>query len=88
MSSFPTNTFEVFRRFGDVKSKRRIFIGLQIRVIVKDENFSLSGFEKGAWESFETVAHSLLSKRRFKKYVELVNNVIFLTFCFQCQGCK
>ena len=53
-----------------------IFIGPQIRDIIKDEYFDklLQGDEKAAWDSFKFVVKVFLGNRRAQNYEELVNN--------------
>jgi len=56
--------------------KEDIFIGSQIRDIIKDEFFDklLQGNEKAAWDNFKFVVKVLLGNRRAQTYEELVNN--------------
>lgn len=67
-----------FPRISDAKIKEGIFIGPQIREILKDQNFDsvLQGFEKEAWKSFRAVVHGFLGNKRNENYVELVNNLL------------
>ena len=46
-----------FPRLSEVKVKEGIFIGPQIRDLIKDEHFDrlLQGDEKAAWDSFKFV---------------------------------
>jgi len=48
---------EKFRRLSEAKLKEGIFIGPQIRDIIKDECFDklLQGDEKAAWDRFKLV---------------------------------
>jgi len=57
--------------------KEGIFIGPQIRDIIKDEFFDklLQGNEKAAWDSFKFVVKGFLGNRRAQNYEELVNNL-------------
>ena len=56
--------------------KEGIFIGPQIRDIIKHEYFDkqLQGEEKAAWNSFKFVVKVFLGNRRAHNYEELVNN--------------
>ena len=58
--------------------KEGIFIGTQIRDIIKDEYFDklLQGDEKAAWDSFKFVVKIFLGNRRVQNYEELVNNLL------------
>ena len=56
--------------------KEGIFVGPQIRDIIKDEYFDklLQGDEKAAWDSFKFVVKVFLGNRRAQNCGELVNN--------------
>jgi len=58
--------------------KEGVFIGPQIRDIIKDEFFDklLQGDEKAAWDSFKFVVKGFLGNRRAQKYEELVNSLL------------
>ena len=72
-----TNLWEKFPRLSEAKLKEGIFIGPQIRDIIKDEFFDklLQGNEKAAWDSFKFVVKGFLGNRRAQNYEELVNNL-------------
>jgi len=55
-----------------------IFIGPQIRDIIKDKYFDklLQGDEKAPWDSFKFVVKGFLGNRKAQNYVELVNNIL------------
>jgi hypothetical protein len=57
--------------------KKGIFIGPQIRDLIKDEYFDklLPGDEKAPWDSFKSVVKGLLVNRRAQNYEELINNI-------------
>ena len=67
--------------------KEGIFIGPQIRDVIKDEYFDklLQGDEKAAWDSFKFVLKVFLGNRRAENYEEFVNN--FLQ-SYQKLGCN
>ena len=69
---------ETFPRLGEAKLKEGIFIGPQIRDLIKDKYFNmlLQGDEKTAWGSFKFVVKGVLGNRRAQKYGELVNNLV------------
>ena len=52
-----TYLWEKFLRLSEAKLKEGIFIGPQIRDLIKDEYFDnfLQGDEKAAWDSFKFV---------------------------------
>jgi len=68
---------ETFPRLSEAKLKEGIFIGPQIRDLIKDEYFDrlLQGDEKSAWDSFKFVVKGVLRNRRAQNYEELVNNL-------------
>jgi len=56
----------MFLRLIEAKIKEGIFIGPQIRDIIKDKYFDmlLEGEEKSAWDSFKFVVKVFLGNRR------------------------
>jgi len=78
---------EKFRRLNEAKLKEVIFIGPQIRDLMKDEYFDklLQGDEKAVWESFKFVVKGLLGHRRAQNYEDLVNNLLQ---SYQKLGCS
>jgi hypothetical protein len=58
--------------------KDGIFIGPQIRDLLKDKYFDkpIQGDEKVAWDSFKFVVKGFLGNRRVQNYEELVNNLL------------
>jgi hypothetical protein len=66
----------MFPRQSEAKLKEGIFIGTQIRDVIKDEYFDklLQGDEKAAWDSFKFVVKGFLGNRRAQNYKEFVNN--------------
>jgi hypothetical protein len=69
---------EMFPRLSEAKLKDGIFIGPQIRDVIKDEYLDkvLQGDEKAAWDSFKFVVKGFLGNRRAQNYEELVNNLL------------
>jgi len=67
--------------------KVSIFIGPQIRYIIKDEYFDklLQGDEKAAWDSFKFVVKGILGNRRAQHYEDLVNKLLR---SYQKLGCN
>ena len=65
---------EKFSRLSDAKVKEGIFVGPQIRQLVKDPAFDLvlKGKEKEAWEALKRVMHGFLGNKRDDNYTQLV----------------
>ncbi|ESN93095.1 hypothetical protein HELRODRAFT_165255 [Helobdella robusta] len=63
-----------FPKLSDAKVKEGIFVGPQIRELVKDPAFDevLKGQEKEAWESLKGVICGFLGNRRDDNYIQLV----------------
>ena len=78
---------EQFPRLSEAKLKEVIFIGPQIRELIKDEYFDtlLQGDEKASWDSFKFVLKGFLGNRRAQNYEELVNNLLQ---SYQRLGCN
>jgi len=58
--------------------KEDIFIGPQIRDIIKDKYFDklLQGNEKAVWDSYKFVVKGFLGNKRSQNYEEIVNNLL------------
>jgi len=82
-----TYLWEKLPRLSEAKSKEGIFIGPQIRDIIKDEYFAklLQGDEKASWDSFKFVVKLFLGNRRAQNYKQLVNNLLQ---SYQTLGCN
>jgi len=67
---------EKFPRLSEAKLTEGIFIGPQIRDLIKDEYFDrlLEGDEKLAWDSFKFEVKGVLGNKRAQNCEELVNN--------------
>ena len=78
---------EKFPRLSETKLKEGIFIGPQIRDLIKDEYFDklLQGDEKAPWNSFKFVVKGVLGNRRAQNYEELVNTLLQH---YQKSGCN
>jgi len=76
-----------FPRLSEAKVKEDIFIGPQIRDLIKDKYIDklLQGEEKAAWDSFKFVVKGFLENRRAQNYEELVNNLLQ---SYQKLGCN
>ena len=82
-----TDLREKFPRLSEAKLKEGIFIGSQIRDLIKDEYFDrlFQGDEKAVWESFKFVIKGFLGNRRAQNYEDLVNK---LSQSYQKLGCN
>lgn len=78
---------EKFPRLSEAKIKEGVFIGPQIRALLKDEHFHqiLRGFEKNAWKSFELVVENFLGNKKADNYKELVTRLLL---AYQKLGCN
>ncbi|GFY63774.1 uncharacterized protein TNIN_182201 [Trichonephila inaurata madagascariensis] len=56
----------IFPRLRDAKIKEGIFVGSQMRKIMKDPTFPpiLEGKEKAAWEAFKSVVRGFLDSKK------------------------
>ena len=70
--------WETFPRLSEAKLKEDIFIGPQIRDIIKDKYFDklLQGNEKAVWDSYKFVVKGFLGNKRSQNYEEIVNNLL------------
>jgi hypothetical protein len=82
-----TYLWENFPRLSEAKLKESVFIGPQIRDLIKDEFFDtlLQGDEKSACCSFKFVVKGFLGNRRAQNYDGIVNN---LSQSYQILGCN
>ena len=69
---------EKFLRLSEAKLKEGIFIGPQIRELIKDDCFDtlLRDDERAAWDNFKFVLKGFSEKRRAQNFEELVNNLL------------
>jgi hypothetical protein len=67
-----------FPRLSEAKVKEGIFVGPQIRDILKDPAFDeiLEGKEKAAWEAFRGVVRGFLGNRKDDNYQQLVTELL------------
>jgi len=79
--------WEKFPRLSEAKFKEGIFVGPQIRDIIKDEYFDrlLQGDEQTAWDSFKFVVKVFLENRMAQNHDEIVNNLLQT---YQKLGCN
>jgi len=64
---------EKFPKLSEAKLKEGIFIGPQIRDLLKDEYFDklLQGDEKAVWDSFKFIVKGYLGNRGAQNYEDL-----------------
>jgi hypothetical protein len=69
---------EKFPSLSEAKLNGGVFIGPQIRYLMKDEYFDrlLQGDEKAVWDSFKFVVKGFFFFIRAQNYEELVNNLL------------
>lgn len=67
-----------FPMISEMKIKEGIFVGPQIRELLKDENFVaiLEYREKAAWKAFKNVCENFLGNRRAENYRDLVEHLL------------
>ena len=78
---------EKFPGLSEAKIKEGIFVGPQIRELLKDDRFDnlLQGDAKQAWNSFRLVATNFLGNVRAENYKELVEEMLVR---YQKLGCN
>jgi hypothetical protein len=67
-----------FPRLSDAKIKEGIFIGPQIRQLIKDEQFEeqLNEVGKAAWQALKNVKNSFLGNRKPENYHEIMSDLL------------
>jgi hypothetical protein len=70
-----------FLRLNDAKIKEGIFVGPQIRELIKDEQFEeqLNEVGKAAWQAFKNVTKSFLGNHNAENYHEIVSDLLWPT---------
>lgn len=68
----------IFPSLSDAKLKEGIFVGPDIRKLMKDENFDekLSHIELAAWKSFKEVVKNFLGNKKSPDYKDIVAKMI------------
>ena len=68
----------LFFKLSEAKVKGGIFIGPQVKLILKSDEFleTLSAVEKDAWICFATVVQGFLEKNKEDNYAELVAKLV------------
>lgn len=77
---------EKFPRISDAKIKEGIFVGPQIRELVKDQRFEkkLNVLEKSAWQCFKNVVANFLGNHKSDNYKELIDKLILAYKALNC----
>ena len=67
-----------FPRVSDAKIKEGIFVGPQIRELMRDQNFDkeLTDDENSAWVSFKKVCNGFLGNHRAENYSAIVKELL------------
>ncbi|GBM64754.1 hypothetical protein AVEN_263281-1 [Araneus ventricosus] len=67
-----------FPKVSEAKIKEGIFVGLQVRQLMKDPVFEskLTKKEAAAWTSFKELAKNFLGNHKAKNYRQIVNNLL------------
>lgn len=68
----------MFPRLSEAKIKEGVFIGPQIKAVLKNEEFEskLNKTEKRAWNAFKSVCNNFLGNKKAVNYKQLVNELI------------
>ena len=74
-------------RKSDAKLKAGVFVGPDIRNLMKDENFDqrLYSLELCAWKSFKQVVHNFLGCKKNENYAQIVQEMLI---AYQKLGCR
>lgn len=67
-----------FQGLSDAKIKEGVFVGPQIRALMKDVNFEklMTDVEKNAWQSFKNVVKGFLGNNKDEHYEILVKEML------------
>lgn len=76
-----------FPKLSDAKIKEGIFVGPQIRELMKDEIFDkkLNTLEKTAWDCFKNVVNNFLGNNKAENYKELISDLLK---AYKALGCN
>ena len=69
---------QMFPRISDAKLKEGIFVGPQIRQVMKDRDFELqlTSLELQAWRSFKAVSSDFLGNTKAENYRDIVKKLL------------
>lgn len=78
---------EKFPKLSEAKVKEGIFVGPQIRKLLKDPTFDskLTNIELAAWSSFRAIVKDFLGNRKDENYVSIVNHLLD---SYKSMGCR
>lgn len=78
---------ELFPRISEAKLKEGIFVGPQIREVMKSEHFEnlLEGDEKAAWQAFKSVVAGFLGNHKDPNYKSLIDSLLV---AYEAMGCN
>ena len=76
-----------FPQISDAKIKEGVFIGPQIRELIKDPFFeeTLNTLEKAAWNAFKSVTQNFLGNHRSPDYEETIETLLYT---YNAMGCN
>lgn len=76
-----------FSRLSEAKIKEGIFVGPQIRELIKDDVFNtmLNEVERRAWRAFKAVVHNFLGNVRAENYKNIVSELLT---AYKEMGCR
>jgi hypothetical protein len=76
-----------FSRLSDAKIKEGIFVGPQIRELIKDKQFErqLNEVGKAAWQAFKYVMKSFLENNKAENNHEIVSDLLM---AYKAMGCN
>ena len=70
--------YETFQRLSEAKLKERVFMGLKIPELLRDDTFDhrLNGKDRKAWKAFQSVATEFLGNYKADNHKQLVANLL------------
>ncbi|GBM83394.1 hypothetical protein AVEN_242129-1 [Araneus ventricosus] len=76
-----------FKHLSEAKVKEGMFIGPQIKAVLRDEEFEkkLSEAEKAAWLAFKSVCTHFLRNKKAENHEDFVGDIVK---CFRVIGCN
>ena len=81
----------LLEKFGPKKSgaklKADVFVGLDIRDLIKDEKFDqhINSLELSTWKPFKQVLHNFLGSKKSENYADVVQEILI---AYQKLGCR
>ena len=69
---------KIFSKKNNAKLKADVFVGPDIRDLMKDEKFDhrLNSLELGAWKSFKQVIRNFLDGKKSENYADVVRDML------------